>query len=189
METDLDLEASPRSLPPVMLIYRSMLQSFVNAGTPGMTAWMQRGWRLLRELDPSDPVEEILAARLVAADARRAYLDHFALIQKTFRNIRGFQEMCNRADFAMAKLVRTLAEYRSPDRRQFISVKNANIAQKQIVKTMGGRKRRKNGNRLAADTLSREAEAARELSPDAGGSGLVAEAPADQPALEKEHGA
>jgi hypothetical protein len=175
-------------LPPIMLIYRSMLESFVNAGTPAMTAWTQRGWRMLRELPADDPQEEIISAQIVLCEARLAHLQHFALRQTTLRNIRAFHEMCNNTITALARLVKSLDNHRRPRRRSYFSVRNANIAQRQVVKSI---RRRRHAPRLETSpnlsNLSKETEEAPPISPDASGPRRPVPAHRPDPALEKEH--
>jgi hypothetical protein len=144
-------DTAPGVLPPPMVIYQMMLKSFVKAGSPTMTNWMQRGWRLLHAMAPASPAEEVIASQLILTEARLAYLQHFALVQTTHKNIRLFHELCNQTLNSLGRVVHSLTEHRRPRRRSYVTVRSANIARKQIVNHFPRRKNVRRLQSLSAD--------------------------------------
>jgi hypothetical protein len=195
MEKEPDLETRPelsaaveapattaQFLRAAMLIYKSMAQTFVKADSASMDAWLQRGRRMLREMGPRDPVEELLITQLLWTEARLAYLNHFSLQQNTMKNIRGFHDLTNDAIASLGKLVNSLVEYRRPRRRSFVTVRNANIARKQIVTNIG---RRKDAGRVGQPLFKKTAQAP-QLPVDAARAAVASASHPAEPALEKE---
>jgi hypothetical protein len=172
------------ALPSAMMTYKNMLKSFVKQDSPAFTNYMKRGWRMLRDLKPADPVEEILAVQLLHQEARLAYLNHFALEQNTRQNIQMFHVLCDHALFSLNRTARTFGDYRRPRQTSFLAVRHANIVEKQIVTNFG---RRKNAKRLGK-SVSGQAKKPNQLSVDPARIGNSPQTDPPHPALEKSEG-
>jgi hypothetical protein len=181
-----DGNTPPGALPVPLVIYQQMLKSFVKPGTPTMTNWMKRGWRMLHAIRPANPVEEVLAAQLILTEARLAYLQHFALQQTTQKNIRLFNDLCNHALNSLGHLVHSIVEQRRPRRKHYVTVRSANIAKKQIVNNFRSSHDARRPKKLAAgvSALPEKSEPAPPLPPDAGGSRINSQTDSPNPALE-----
>jgi hypothetical protein len=114
-------------------LYRTMLETWVEEGSPRLRSGTAEAARLLATSDPDDLIDTLLTQQTMWLHARMGHLSHFASIQKNHRSMQMLHEAADRAAGACRRHLMALAEYRDPSRRKFMAVKQANIAQQIVV--------------------------------------------------------
>jgi len=192
-------QAQPSSTPMALQFYKSMMEFVLKPDTAVREASFQEAQRMLADFAPRDAVEEMLAAQLLWTHGRLAHLSFYAVVQTTKKNIRVFHELANSTLNASRRLIETLSLYRHPDGKRFVAVRQANIAQHQVVHNAGrgkkksahlpggskSRGRGKNVQRIAATISASSPSSA--LPSLAAGPGLPAPARPPEPAVGEEH--
>lgn len=125
--------------------------------------------QMVAEMKPRDPLEQMLIAQALWCHCRSARLSAIANEQTETANVRVVNDACDRASNSFRKLMLALAEYRRPPRTEsFTVVKQANVAQQQVVNNA-------QNQILARPNPSNELEStASALLPDSGGLGIPA---------------
>lgn len=90
-------------------------------------------------IQPRDIVEQMLAVQMAWTHARLAKLTKLAVDQQLTCNVRVVNEACDRAANTFRRQMLALAEYRRPAQPSgFVAIKNANIANQQVVQNVEG---------------------------------------------------
>ena len=88
----------------------------------------------LRRLNLCDPLEELLAFQALWTHARLGRLSHPANQQEGREGMKAVNDACDRAANTYRRQMLALAEYRRPPRSEsFVAIKQANVAQQQVV--------------------------------------------------------
>jgi len=137
--------AEPRvpSTPTTLQLYKNMMEFVLKPDNPVRDACFQEAQRMLSDFAPRDAVEEMLAAQLLWTHGRLAHLSFYSVVQtKSRKNIQLFHELANKTLNASRRLIETLILYRHPHGRRFVAVRQANIAQHQVVQGAGRGKKK-----------------------------------------------
>jgi hypothetical protein len=91
--------------------------------------------RVVERMEPRDPLEEMLVLQALMAHARVLHLTGFANQQDSLPALKAVHEYADRASNTFRRLMLALAEYRKPPRHggQFTAIRQANIAEQQVV--------------------------------------------------------
>jgi hypothetical protein len=92
---------------------------------------------LLRRFKPRDPVEEMLIAQMVWTHARVANLSTLFSAQHDIKWHGLMALQADRAANLFRRQMLALADYRRPTRRSFTAIRQANIAEQQVVNSRG----------------------------------------------------
>lgn len=88
-----------------------------------------------------DPLEEMLVVQALWTHTRLARLSSIANQQTTPNHIKVVHDACDRAGNTLRRQMLALAEYRRPPRTDaFMAIKQANVAQQQVVQNVENRK-------------------------------------------------
>jgi hypothetical protein len=91
----------------------------------------------VERMKPRDPMEEMLILQSIWTHARVAKLSLLANQQTGIQALRVVTEACDRATNAYCRQMLALAEYRRPPRSDaFMAIKQANLAQQQLVQNV-----------------------------------------------------
>jgi len=114
-------------------VYYEIMKRTVKEGTPRYRRIRKEAKAFLKRLGPRDPLEQVLAEQILWMHATMAYLSHYAAVQPRGRWMKLFHAARDRLGNTCRKHIVALQEYRRPRRRSFTAVRQANIAQQQIV--------------------------------------------------------
>jgi hypothetical protein len=88
---------------------------------------------LLIELSPQDAAERMLAVQMIASFSRSMFLSRNANLQKHPKWFSLYSAECSRAMTLFRRQVQTFTDLRRPRRTTFNAIRQANIANQQIV--------------------------------------------------------
>jgi hypothetical protein len=114
-------------------IYCRMMESLLTADSPLKAKYFEEARQLHKELSPRDAVEKIFVDQILWLHARLAHLNYYSTLQTQLKPMQVMHAACDRLADAMRRHLMAFAEYRQPERRRFTAVRQANIAQQQIV--------------------------------------------------------
>jgi hypothetical protein len=87
-------------------------------------------------MQPRDAIEEMLVIQMAWAHARLARLTRLAADQTSTANVRVLNDACDRASNTFRRMVQALGDYRGPSQRTFVAIKQANVANQQVVQNV-----------------------------------------------------
>ena len=102
-------------------------------GTPRHKRVRRRAREFLERIGPRDALEQILAEQILWMHGTMAMLSHFAALQSARKNMKVLHEARDRLSEACRKHILAFQQYRHPRQTSFTAVRQANIAQQQIV--------------------------------------------------------
>jgi hypothetical protein len=92
---------------------------------------------LKESMQPRDALEEMLVLQMAWTHARIANLSRIAPRQTDANNVRVVNDACDRAANTFRRMMLALAEYRRPPRADhFVAIKQANVANQQVVQNV-----------------------------------------------------
>lgn len=133
MTTEQQLEGVPEDLQYAVQIYAKPLEPFMKKGSILRRRVREDARKMLEEFAARDPVERMLFEQLLWMHGRISFLHHQCCIEANAKVMEIAQAGFNQMVAAARRHAMALAEYRDPKRRSFTSVKQANIAQQQVV--------------------------------------------------------
>ncbi len=149
---------------------------------------------LIAQLDPRDPLEEMLVMQALWAHGRTAHLSVLATRQTDLEALRIINQAADKSTNTFRRLMVALAEYRRPPRAgdSFTAIKQANIARQQIVHNSESRESQTENMTNEQGFINDEAmqaEPSKALPADAGGVGLTSPVGQSHEAVDAQHGA
>jgi hypothetical protein len=124
-------------------IYCRMLDTLLLGDSPMRQESCEQARRLLAELAPRDAIEKMMVDQILWLHARLAHLSFYSSVQTRLKPMQVMHEACDRLADTIRRHIVAFSDYRDPGRRRFTAVKQANIAQQQIVAGPLSRRRRR----------------------------------------------
>jgi hypothetical protein len=138
---------------------------------------------LLESMRPRDFLEQMLCLQAAWTHARLAHLSGMANQQTETKNVRVVHDACDRAANTFRRQMLALVEYRRPPRTDaFVAIKQANVANQQVVQNAEIRK-----TESANGSNEQGSAPPKALPPHADGVEFIATGRAEQPAVAVEH--
>jgi hypothetical protein len=121
-------------------VYWKILEGILSPQSLCWGAWKVEAEGIVQQLGPRDGVEKLMVDQILWLHARLGSLSVLASLEKKADKAAGLHAACDRLADTVRRHVSAFCAYRYPERKRFVAVKRANIAQQQIV-ISGGKKR------------------------------------------------
>jgi hypothetical protein len=114
-------------------VYCQMMDKLVQRDSPRHERLHADAIELLRRLDPQDAIEQMMVEQMLWMHGRLAYLNYYAALQTRNKPMQVLHTAADRLANTLRRHMVAFADYRNPGRKRFTAVRQANIAQQQIV--------------------------------------------------------
>jgi hypothetical protein len=114
-------------------VYCQMMDKLVERDSPRFERLHTEATELLRRLDPQDAIEQMMVEQMLWMHGRLAHLNYYAALQTRNKPIQVLHTAADRLANTLRRHMMAFADYRNPGRKRFTAVRQANIAQQQIV--------------------------------------------------------